>query len=459
MNSCREFAIELMMDLYELTMAESYLKEKMTGEASFDLFIRNYPAHRGYFIAAGLEHLIELISKFHFTADSLDYLTSTSKFSAPFLDYLKDFRFTGSIRAMPEGSIFFSQEPILEVTAPIIEAQILETLIINTIQLEILYATKAARCIQAARGRDLVDFSMRRTHGVEASLKVARASYIAGFSGTSNVLAGKLYGIPVIGTMAHSYITSFEHEMDSFLAFSRAYPDNTVILIDTYDTLRGAEKALEVARQMAAEGKKLKGVRLDSGDLVDLSKRVRKMFIEAGFADLQILASGNLDEYSIEDLLHSGAQIDLFAVGTKLGTSSDAPYLDIAYKIVEYAGRPLLKLSSAKKTRAGKKQVYRLYDSNGKMKEDLLCLISEEHPEGTPLLRTVVRNGTVEWTPEPLHTIRDRLAEELSNLPEAYKTIRGAPIYTVRVSAILEELQEKTEEERRREEIDLDCAG
>ncbi len=395
MTIWKEYEPELLTDLYELTMAASYLGEGMCAEATFSLFIRDYPPHRAYFVAAGVEHLKEFIPHLRFSASAIDYIASTGIFKPAFLEYLRAFRFTGTVRAIPEGRIFFAQEPILEVTAPIIEAQILETLVLNVVQMETLIASKAARCVHAARGKGLIDFSFRRTQGVDAGVKVARASYLAGFLGTSNMLAGKLYGIPVFGTMAHSYITSFNSEMDSFLAFARAFPDNVVLLIDTYDTLCGAGKAVEVARILAAEGKKVRGVRLDSGDLVQLSRQVRSILNDAGFDDVKILVSGSLDEFRLKELLDAGAEIDLFAVGTRMGVSADAPYFDIVYKLVEYDGRPVLKLSSGKKTWVGKKQVFRYYDQNGRMAEDLLALEGEDHAGGEPLLDVVISEGSL----------------------------------------------------------------
>lgn len=454
MNPWNRYAPELVTDLYEFTMAESYFKERMSGEATFSLFIRAYPPQRAYFVAAGLEHLLELLSTFSFGEESLRYLASTKKFTDDFLHYLSGLRFTGTVRALPEGRIFFTQEPILEVTAPLVEGQLVETLILNVIQLETLLAGKAARCVHAARGRSLVDFSLRRTQGVDAGLKAARASYLAGFAGTSNVLAGKLYDIPVFGTMAHSYITSFKNEMESFLAFARTYPENTVLLIDTYDTLRGAEKAVEVGRRMAARGQVLRGVRLDSGDLVDLSRKVRRILVDGGFPDVKILVSGSLDEYSLETLLDEGAEVDMFAVGTRMGVSSDAPYFDIAYKLVEYEGRPILKLSSGKKTWVGKKQAYRFYDDDGCMQEDVLCLEKEPSPGGEPLLQTVLRGGALQRSPESLETIRGRFREEWEKLPAVYRSNSPTDHYPVKISPALQELERKTSEERRRQEID-----
>lgn len=454
MDLWQRYAPELVTDLYELTMAASYLKEGMSGQATFSLFVRDYPPNRSYFVAAGLEHVIETVCNLGFSESSLEFIASTGKFSPDLLEYLRKFRFTGTIRAIPEGRFFFSQEPILEVTAPIIESQLLETLILNIIQLEVLIATKASRCVCAAQGRGLIDFSLRRTQGVDAGVKVARASYLAGFAGTSNVLAGQLYGIPTYGTMAHSYITSFSSEMDSFLAFARAFPDNTVLLIDTYDTLNGARKALDVARMMKSQGKTLKGVRLDSGDLAGLSKEVRRIFREAGFTDVQIMASGSLDEFGLKALVDAGAEIDIFAVGTRMGVSADSPYLDIAYKLVEYDGRPVLKLSCGKKTWLGKKQIYRHYDGQGMMKEDLLALSSEHYPAGEPLLETVVENGEPCRPLESLAVIRERFSQEWKTLPPPLREIVPAGKYPVLVSSRLQSMEEVVSREITLKEIE-----
>jgi len=453
MTIWKQYEPELLTDLYELTMAASYLEEGMSGEATFSLFIRDYPAHRAYFVAAGLEHLKEMLPQLRFSDAAIEYIASTGKFSPAFLDYLREFRFTGTVRAIPEGRIFFTQEPILEVTAPIIEAQLLETLVLNVVQMETLIASKAARCVHAAGGKGLIDFSFRRTHGVDAGVKVARASYLAGFLGTSNMLAGKIYGIPVFGTMAHSYVTSFSSEMDSFLAFARAFPDNIILLIDTYDTLCGARKAVEVARLLAAEGNKVRGVRLDSGDLVQLSREVRSLLKDAGFGDVKILASGSLDEFKLQELLAAGAEIDVFAVGTRMGVSADAPYFDIIYKLVEYDGKPVLKLSSGKKTWVGKKQVFRYYDDHAKMREDLLGLMGEDHPEAESLIEVVIDDGRLVCPLEPLELIRDRFAKELETLPLAYRDIHSPGTYPVKISAALDDLEERTVREKTKQEI------
>jgi len=447
------FRPELLTDLYQFTMAASYWKEGMHGRAAFSLFIRDLPPHRAYFVAAGLQNILDIIEGFCFDETSLNYLRSLGRFPEGFLDYLKTVRFTGTIRAIPEGRIFFPNEPILEVTAPIIEGQLLETVIINTMHLEIMVATKASRCLHAARGRALIDFSPRRTHGVDAALKAARSSYITGFLGTSNVLAGQLYGIPVYGTMAHSYITSFVHEMDAFRAYAAAFPDNTVLLLDTYDTLSAAEKALTIARELHAQGKKLRGVRLDSGDLKHLSRRVHELFCAHGFREVAIMASGNLDEYRVDDLLQSGAHIDLFGIGTRLGVSADAPYLDIAYKLVEYDGRPVLKLSPGKITWVGEKQVFRYYDPSGLMEHDALGLKQENYPGSEPLLRPVVVQGRRTAPQESLDEIRARFQADWERLPEDYKALKPEKTYPVHPSAPLRALHERVSQARVAQEI------
>jgi len=288
--------LALLTDLYQLTMAQSYFRESQSGLATFSLFIRSYPANRGYFVAAGLRDVIDYLEDFSFDTSSLDYLSSLRLFTDDFLHFLSGVRFTGDVWALAEGRILFADEPMLEVTAPIIEAQIVETFIINQINLQTLIATKAARCVQAAGGRPLVDFALRRTHGTDAGMKVARASYMAGFAGTSNVRAGKLYGIPPVGTMAHSFVSSFASEIDAFRAYAASFPNHAILLIDTYDTLRGAHNAVQVAREMAARGQRLQGVRIDSGDLASLAREVRKIFDEAGLTAVKIVGSGGLDE-------------------------------------------------------------------------------------------------------------------------------------------------------------------
>jgi len=443
----------LLTDLYELTMAASYFEEDMHDEATFSLFIRKYPSDRGYFVAAGLEDALNYLATLRFADDDLAYLESTRLFKKSFLDYLKTLRFTGEVWALPEGSLFFKDEPILEVTGPIIEAQLAETFIINAINLQTLIATKAARSTVAAGPRRLVDFSLRRTQGIDAGLKVARASYLAGFVGTSNVLAGKLYDLPIFGTMAHSYITSFASEIEAFRAFARAFPQNTVLLIDTYDTIAGARKAIQVGQEMAARGQKLRGVRLDSGDMAALSIEVRRLLDEAGLADVTIFASGGFDEYKIARTLAAGAKIDAFGVGTKMGVSADAPYFDCAYKLVRYGGRPVMKLSTGKVTYVDKKQIFRHYDDQGFMAGDSIGLRAEALPGTAPLLKPVMAKGKLLAPLPSLKASREFFLQEFAKLPMQYKSLANPPLYPVTISPALSRLQAEVEARVRRQEL------
>lgn len=343
---------------------------------------------------------------------------------------------------MPEGTVFFRDEPVIEVSAPLIQAQIIETLLINTIGFQTLIATKAARCLHAGEGRSLIDFSARRTHGGEASLKVARSSYLAGFAGTSNVLAGKLYGIPVSGTMAHSFVTAFDTEIEAFRAFAETYPENSVLLIDTYDTIQGAENAVKIAGEMAQKGRKLIGVRLDSGDMVDLSRRVRQILDNAGLKDVKIFASSGFDEHKIARVIEAGAKIDAFGVGTKLGVSADAPYFDIVYKMVHFRNRDIRKLSPGKVNLAGEKQVFRKTDQNGMYVEDIIGLKDEAAPAGCrPLLETVMEGGERTLPETSLEDIRNRVKTNLSKLNEPYTSLTGAQVFPVKISERLRQVQ------------------
>lgn len=455
MNLWQQYTPELVTDLYEFTMAASYWQEKKKGEATFSLFVRDYPKNRSYMVASGIEDLAAALQDFRIHEQSLAYLASLRKFSPDFLDYLRNVRFTGTLRALPEGTIFFSHEPIVEITAPLIEGQLIETLVMNTIHLETLIATKAARCVEAAQGKGLIDFSLRRTQGVDAGVKVARASYLTGFCGTSNLLAGKLYGIPVYGTMSHSYVTCFEREMESFLAYARTFPEATVLLLDTYDTLSGAEKAVEIARLLRSQGLELAGVRLDSGNMIELSRQVKEIFTGAGFPHVPIIVSGGLDEYEIEKMVAANAPIDLIAIGTRLGVSADAPYLDMAYKLVEYAGQPVLKLSTGKRTWVGRKQVFRFYDQHGKMEKDLLAFSDEHYEQGRPLLETFLDHGQRARPNEYLDTARKRFAEERASLPAVFRSLQPAAVYPLAISERLETTEAKVAAEKKQQEVTL----
>jgi nicotinate phosphoribosyltransferase len=430
----------LLTDLYELTMAAAYFDRQMGEPATFSLFLRHNP-RRGYFVAAGLAPVLELLASFRFGDDDIAYLQKTDLFKQPFLDYLRNLRFEGDVWAMPEGTVFFPDEPIVEVTAPLIQAQILETVLINMIGLHTLIASKAARCVDAAQGRKLIDFGLRRTHGDTAGMAAARSTYLVGFDATSNVLAGKHFDIPLSGTMAHSFVQSFESESDAFFAYTQSFPERSILLIDTYDSVQGAHTAIEVANQMRDSGLQLIGVRLDSGDIVSLSKQVRRLFDDAGFEELQIFASGSLDEHRVAEALAQGAAIDAFGVGTKIGVSADAPYLDMVYKMVQYADRPVCKLSTGKRTLAGRKQVFRLMDQHNYYKCDIIGFRDEKIPQSKPLLDAVVKQGRVVASPIDLDSCRRRFQSEFARLPAAYKALHEPERYPVEVSPNLQKIQ------------------
>lgn len=425
----------LLVDLYELTMAQSYLDEGLHERpATFSLFVRTLPEGWDYFVAAGLDDVLGYLETLAFGEDDLAYLEGTGLFTPVLLDYLRGLRFRGDVRALPEGTLFFPNEPVLELTAPTIEAQLVETFLLNQIHYQSLVASKAARSVDVAQGRLLVDFGLRRTHGTDAGVKAARSSYLAGFDSTSNVLAGKRYGIPIAGTMAHSYIQAFADELAAFRAFARSYPDGTTLLVDTYDTLEGTRRAAAVAKELAAQGHHLRAVRLDSGDFLDLSRRVRAILDEEGFEDISIFASGGLDEVDIERLLAAGAPIGGFGIGSRLGTSADAPYLDMAYKLVEFDGRPVLKLSKGKATLPGPKQVWRVVE-DGEAAFDVLGREHEAAPEGgEPLLRPVMAGGR--------RTFRESLAEARERCGRERSRLRGRP-YEVGLSAELLALRDR----------------
>jgi nicotinate phosphoribosyltransferase len=437
----------LFADLYELTMAQAFYQHGMFAPATFSLFIRQYPPHRGYLVAAGLADVLDYLEGLQFSQDSLDYLRSTGLFTQDFLAYLKELRFTGSVRAIPEGRLFFVNEPVLEVTAPIIEAQIAETLVINQVNFQTLLATKAARCVWAAQGRVVTDFASRRTHGTDAALKMARAGYIAGFQSTSNLLAARRYGIPPSGTMAHSFISSFSSELDAFRAYATAFPDRTTLLLDTYDTIQGAWHAVAVATELEAAGHRLVAVRLDSGDFDALSRQVRQILDKAGLGYVKIVASGGLDEYELDRLVRGGAPIDLFGVGTKVGVSADAPWSDMAYKLVCYDGRPVMKLSTDKVSLPGAKQVFRLRDREGRFSRDVIGLHDEGLPGGAALLQPAMADGR-RTGPEPtLEEIRQRFQQDLQCLDDHHKRLHNPPHYPVTISPRLERLTIQVQEQ------------
>lgn len=429
----------LLVDLYELVMADSYLRQGMNERATFDLFVREMPPGRAFLVSAGLEAALHYLEHLRFDADQIGYLRSLRVFSEAFLDYLRAFRFTGDVWAIPEGEVFFPPEPLLEVTAPRIEAQVVETFLLNTLNFQVMIASKAARVVLAAGGRSVVDFSPRRVHAADAALKVARAAYVAGCAGTSNVLAGKTYAIPVYGTIAHSYVMSFPDELAAFRAYVRDFPHNAVLLIDTYDTLQGARHAVTVAREMAALGHQLRGVRIDSGDLADLSRQVRTIFDGAGLRGVQIVLSGDLDEYKIADVLARGAAADAFGVGTAMGTSEDAPNVGGVYKLVEDPGGPKVKLSTGKATLPGRKQVWRTQGGHGL--QDTISLRDEAAPAAAqPLLAPVMAAGRAIGV-ETLDQMRTRCHQRLAALPAAFRELRDGPPAPVDLSDRLRALR------------------
>lgn len=433
-------AYGLATDLYELTMAAAYFESGMSSEvATFELFVRHLPPDRGYLIAAGLEQAVEYLQNLRFDANSIHYLRSLPVFGSVgegFWEYLRAFRFEGDVNAVPEGTAVFAGEPLLQVRAPIIQAQIVETFLLATLNHQTLIATKAARVVEAAAGRGVVEFGARRAHGFDAAIYGARAAVIGGCIGTSNVLAGRIFGIDVYGTAAHSFVMAFDREIDSFRAFQRTFPRHTILLIDTYDTLEGARRAAQL-------GPGIRGVRLDSGDLLALSREVRRILDEAGLRDALIVASGDLNEYRIAELLAAGAPIDLFGVGTDLITSRDAPALGGVYKLVavdrDSRHRPVRKLSPEKATYPEAKQVFRTYDEQGRMVEDTLALADEALP-GEPLLRPVLRHGELVAALPALPVIRERARLQREALPEGVRRLREPDVYPVRLSAGLQEL-------------------
>jgi nicotinate phosphoribosyltransferase len=434
----------LFTDLYELTMAASYFAHQIFSTATFSLFIRENYLKRNFFVAAGLEEVLNELAAFRFSEQDITYLQTTKFFSKDFLSYLAGLRFSGKIFAMPEGTIFFSNEPVLEVTAPIIEAQLIETFLLNTIGFQSMIASKAARCVHVAGNRPLIDFSLRRTQGQDAGNNVARSTYLAGFAATSNVLAGQRYGIPISGTMAHSYIEAFSGDLAAFSAYSETFPDNSIFLIDTYNTIDGAKHAVTVAKQMQQKGHSLIGVRLDSGDMVDLSQKVRKIFDDAGLSDVKIFASSGFDEFKIAKVISQGAKIDAFGVGTKVGVSADAPYLDVVYKMVHFKDRDVRKLSPGKITLAGEKQVFRKSDPTGRYLEDIIGLRDDTVDQGTPLLKKVMENGEIVQPHPELQATRKSFKQNFALLDERYKSILEYNAYPVKLSKRLKMLQEST---------------
>jgi nicotinate phosphoribosyltransferase len=432
----------LSTDLYELTMLQAYFSSGLRDEASFELFIRTMPARRNFIVAAGLEQVLSFLETMRFSSREVAFLAGTDRFSEDFLERLSELRFTGDVDAVPEGTIVFRDEPLIRVRAPLPEAQLVETRLMALVHFETAIASKAARCVLAAPDKVIVDFGVRRAHGLEAGLLAARASYVAGFAGTSTVLAGACFGVPLFGTMAHSFVQAHDREEDAFLAFARANRDRPTLLIDTYDTERGAERVVAVAPTLAREGIAIGGARLDSGDIAAHARAVRGILDRAGLHEVRIFASGGLDEDALRDLARSGAPIDGFGVGSKVTTSADAPYFDCAYKLVEYAGRPRRKRSEGKSTWPGRKQVMRHFARDGVMAFDVVTL-DGERGEGTPLLVPAMRGGVRVGPAEPLAETRQRAARSLATLPPDLRDLDAAPPYRVDISPSLVELADR----------------
>jgi nicotinate phosphoribosyltransferase len=432
----------LLTDLYELNMTQAYLEAGMTEPAVFEFFVRKLPERRGFLMAAGLEQVLGFLETARPGEAELDWLRESGRFSADLIDYLANFNFSGEVHAMPEGTVFFPDEPILRVTAPLPEAQLVETRVINLLHFQVLVASKAARMVLAAPGKALVDFGLRRAHGAEAGLLAARASYLAGFASTATTPAAWLFGIPISGTMA-----AHDDETESFARFARSRPDNVVLLLDTYDTERAAHRVVDLAPKLRAEGIEVAGVRLDSGDLAALARRVRRILDDGGLRDVKIVASGGIDEDALQVHRAEGAPIDGYGIGTSLTTSSDAPALDCAYKLQAYAGRARRKRSAGKATWPGAKQVFRRFGEDGAMAGDLVTLEDDRQP-GTALIRPVMRGGRRCAAPS-LGEIRETAGRALARLPGALRGLVPETRYRVEISPALRALAERVDREER----------
>jgi nicotinate phosphoribosyltransferase len=448
----------LLTDLYQINMIQAYLDHGDTDTAVFELFARSLPARRGFLLAAGLHQALDFLENLRFSSAEIEWLTSTGRFNKNLLEYLGDLRFTGEVHAIAEGTVFFANEPILRVTAPLPQAQLVESRLINILHFQSLVAAKAARCVLAARGKLLVDFGMRRAHGAEAGLLAARASYLAGFAGTATVLAGRAFGIPLYGTMAHSFVQAQDDETAAFELFARARPDNVVLLLDTYDTEAAARKVVALAPRLKASGIAIRGVRLDSGDLIALAKSVRAILDRGGLQEVTIFASGGLDEDEIAACMQANAPIDGFGVGTSLTTSSDVPAIDFIYKLQEYAGAPRRKRSDKKATWPGRKQVWRHYDATGRMAGDRIALDRASAPAAAttadgagaePLVHCVMRHGR-RLAPSPsLDEIRSRAKRELERLPENLRRLEPCANYPVEIGEDLVRLADAVDSRAR----------
>ena len=433
----------LLTDLYQLTMLQAYIDRSMHETAVFELFVRRLPQNRNFLVAAGLEQALDYLCALRFTERDIEDARRTGLFGDEFLAWLARLKFTGDVEALPEGTVFFADEPVLRVTAPLAEAQLVESRLVNIVHFQTLIASKAARCVLAAPGKTLVDFGMRRAHGADAALHAARASYLAGFTGTSTVSAQPEFGIPIFGTMAHSFIQAHASELEAFAHFVESQRGPIVLLIDTYDTVKGAERVVELARRL--RGKTIHSVRLDSGDLAVLSREVRRIFDAAGLRHIQIFASGGLDDLSVRALVAGGAPIDGFGIGTALDVSEDCPALDCVYKLQAYAGKARRKRSTGKATWPGRKQVFRLYSNDARFERDVLT-VEGDPQRGEPLLEPVMKTGARLAAPT-LADARAHAAAQLAKLPDPLRSLEGAGAYTVQVADALTALTARVDEE------------
>ena len=423
----------LLTDLYQLTMMQAYLHEGMTAPAVFTLSVRRLPARRNYLLACGLADVLTFLESIRFSEADVEYVASLPHMSSSFTEHLRSFRFTGDVYAVPEGTPVFADEPLLEIRAPLPQAQLIETFVLNQMHLQTMLASKAARVVAAAPA-PVYDFGLRRMHGTDAAMKAARAFHIAGVAGTSNVLAGRELGIPVSGTMAHSYIQAHASELDAFRAFVRLYPDTT-LLVDTYGTAAGIENVIRLAAELGDDFR-VGAIRLDSGDLAELARAARASLDAAGLERVRIFASGGLDEHSVARLVAAGAPIDAFGVGTAMGVSKDEPSLEMVYKLTEYEGRGRVKTAPGKPVLPGRKQVFRI-TRDGTATEDIIARHDEELT-GRPLLECVMRGGERVDPAEPLETARARAARETALLPRELCSLdTPAHPYPVRVSGAL----------------------
>ena len=434
----------LLTDLYQLTMLQGYFDREMEETAVFEFFVRKLPPQRNFLVAAGLEQALIFLENLRFTSEELEWVSGYGTFRPAFVQYLENLRFTGDVHAMPEGTVFFPNEPIFRVTAPLPQAQLVESRLINLLHFQTLIASKAARSVLVAPNKLLVDFGLRRAHGAEAGLLAARASYLVGFAGSATVLAAPLFGVPIFGTMAHSFIQAHDEESIAFEHFAHSLPENVILLIDTYDTEAAAEKVVQLAPKLERDGIKIKGIRLDSGDLAEHAFKVRRILDEGGLGHVTIFASGSVDEYVLERLLQKKAPIDGFGIGTHMDTSADAPYLDCAYKLVEYAGKARRKRSEGKALWPGRKQVYRSYDHAGFMVGDVLSL-EDDKLQGEALIRPVMKGGRRFSASVSLKHLRERTLNELRRLPETLKGLDQAPPYFVTVSEAIRNLAQEVD--------------